>query len=365
MFALCSTRESLRAVFAAAAPLCLCALSVWAGSLGAQSPSPPPLSLAQYQAELHRLEAAIEEQRDHFQPPAGQSESLHLSLPSAWIVEADGHRYEVPTAGIALKIGNGQDRAAAFAHCLGQVRALEQAANQFAARGFTPNAASADTRLQEILSRREFRASQQKKSWIAELWDTLIAWLYELLDRLFSGVSKSTRVRNTVLYGVILGGFVALAGGLVRLLRGVAGAERLHLPAAERLVKTSSQWAREALHAAARGDYRDAIHCGYWAGVYRLGEAGAWELDPSRTPREYLRLLTAPAGSANEAGEALALADPALRRVRAQALDELTRNFEAAWYAHLPVTQHDFSSAVANLEKLECRLPSIAPTAAS
>lgn len=363
---------------ACAGAVILLACGIFPANAGAASDSPQPMSLEQYRAELQRVEKAIEDQRDHFQPPAGSEEKLNIELPEVWYVEAQGQRYEVPTSELKFTIEDKADRAVQrvmiFKADLERLGALEKESEKLeGAKGAAGAASAEDARgkLKEILSHREFDKSQERKSWIGELWDKIVEWIFNAIERLFTAVRGNKPVRNIVLYGVIVLGFVALAWILIRVLGGVARRENFRLEPAAFPVKTSGQWTREAMAAAARGNYREAIHCGYWAGVYRLAEMGIWELDPSRTPREYLRLLSArprddagyAQGSTPEASGMLP--DPAARAARAQALSALTRSFESVWYADEPATQQDFTSAVAQLETLECRLPSTARTAGS
>ena len=95
-------------------------------------------------------------------------------------------------------------------------------------------------------------------------------------------------------------------------------------------------WLAEARAAAAKGEWRDAIHLAYWAGISFLERQGFWKPDRARTPREYLRLLSA----SSEHRETLAA---------------LTRIFELAWYAKRGAGEADFSRTLAELEKLGCR----------
>lgn len=327
-----------------------------------------PMTIDEYRAELRRTAVAIEDQRDHFNPPAGKPEVLNAHLPSAWIVEVQGTRYDISTADLKFQIEDDKDRAAnrkiALDGDLDRIHALEAESETLGASA-RQNSADARARLAEILKRREFGGAQEKKSWIRELWDRITNWILDFLLRLFRGVRKSKVVTNTILYSVIAIGFVALAWALVRVYVGASRRESLRLEQPAAAVKTSSQWAREAAAAAARGDYRNAVRCGYWAGVYRLSEIGAVDLDESRTPREYLRILARRGGVSRISEPGDSLPDPAVAATRATALGELTRRFESVWYADAPASPQDFDSTAANLEKLECRLPLTAPTASS
>jgi Domain of unknown function (DUF4129) len=334
-----------------------------------------PMSRGEYQAELRRVEKAIQDQRDHATPAAGRAETLAVEIPDVWYVEAQGQRYEVPTSELKFTLADNAGRAAERVVVLNadidRIHALEEEAKKLESTSQEASQDPARAKLEEILNRKEFNQAHEKKSWLGELWDKVLRWVVNLLDKLFEVVRGNKPVRSIVLYGVIVVGFFALVWILVRVLGGVARRENLRLEAPAFPVKTSGQWVREATAAAAHGNYREAIHCGYWAGVYRLSEMGIWELEESRTPREYLRLLSAgpredaafgvSLGSSSVTGAVLP--DPATRAARAQALSALTRSFESVWYADEPATQQDFVSAVAHLEKLECRLPSTAPTA--
>jgi len=94
-------------------------------------------------------------------------------------------------------------------------------------------------------------------------------------------------------------------------------------------------WAGEARLAAARGNYRAAIHAAYWTAVAQLEENRLLPGDRSRTPRESLRLLQR--GSAAFGP-----------------LAQLTRRFELTWYGYKTATSADWDDAMKQLEMLEC-----------
>jgi hypothetical protein len=95
-------------------------------------------------------------------------------------------------------------------------------------------------------------------------------------------------------------------------------------------------WLAEARAAASRGDWRDAIHLAYWAGISFLEREGFWKPDRARTPREYLRLISG-------------------QGQQRDTLVSLTHIFELAWYAKREVNEETFSETLAELEKLGCR----------
>ena len=71
----------------------------------------------------------------------------------------------------------------------------------------------------------------------------------------------------------------------------------------------------------------------YGAAVLLMGEAGVWQVDPSRTHREYARLL--PLDSAHRPH-----------------LIAITTCFERVWYGQAQVSARDYEAALAELESL-------------
>jgi hypothetical protein len=95
------------------------------------------------------------------------------------------------------------------------------------------------------------------------------------------------------------------------------------------------EWALRALAAARSGDMREAVRCAYHAALSRLEEQGIWQVDESRTPREYLRLLRAD--------------DP-----RRTIVTDLTRQFEQVWYGGRAAGAEATAQLTAHLEHLGC-----------
>lgn len=87
---------------------------------------------------------------------------------------------------------------------------------------------------------------------------------------------------------------------------------------------------------ASLGQWRDAIHLGFWAAVARLESDGVWPPDKARTPREYLNAITPD------------------HRIK-PSFSEVTRTFEAAWYGQQNSSAVDFQRFAAQLENLGCR----------
>jgi hypothetical protein len=96
------------------------------------------------------------------------------------------------------------------------------------------------------------------------------------------------------------------------------------------------EWLADARASAARGDWRDAIHLGFWAAVSRLESEGVWAPDKTRTPREYLNAIPRSSSSL-------------------ESFTAMTRVFEASWYGSRPTTAADFEQFAMHLESLGCR----------
>jgi hypothetical protein len=81
---------------------------------------------------------------------------------------------------------------------------------------------------------------------------------------------------------------------------------------------------------------REAIHHVYWAAISCLESRRLWPADRTRTPREYLGLLSE---------------NPETRAD----LSSLTRSFEHTWYGGLQASEKDFAEACGLLERIIAR----------
>lgn len=203
-------------------------------------------------------------------------------------------------------------------------------------------------KLDAILNRYEFRG-MGGPSRLDAARDRLIMWLGELLHRLFGRIGSSRRASQTLMWTLAIALAALLMAGLLRAFLRRPVESSLDLKGPVRGAHGSRDWAREALEASARGDYRDAIRLAYWAGVYRLAELGFWQVDRTRTHREYLSLL----------------AEPAPDDARHSALVAVTSKFERVWYGSQAASAGDFQFVVTQLETLGCLLPSTPATANS
>ena len=96
------------------------------------------------------------------------------------------------------------------------------------------------------------------------------------------------------------------------------------------------EWLEQAQSLGREGLWREAIHHVYWAAISCLESRRLWPADRTRTPREYLGLLS---------GNPETRAD----------LSSLTRSFEHTWYGGLQASEKDFAEACGILERITAR----------
>ena len=170
-------------------------------------------------------------------------------------------------------------------------------------------------------------------------WDRAKMKMLEWLQRIFEGVARVGTAApwlGTLLEWLCYVG--AAVGLLFFLLRNVAR-QRLRVALEGDALKGSAweseaeDWAQWAAKHAEAGEWREAVHCLYWATIVLLEGRRAWRHNPTRTPREYVRLLKP--GSAQRQG---------LRR--------LTQIFERVWYGLRDADSSEYVEARALYERL-------------
>jgi len=170
-------------------------------------------------------------------------------------------------------------------------------------------------------------------------WDRAKMKLVEWVQRLFDGavyVGTAAPWLGTLLeWAFFVGAGVGLLFFLLRnvarqRLRVALGGERVQASAWE---SEADDWAKAAAEHAEAGAWREAVHCLYWAAIVLLESRRAWRHNPTRTPREYVRLLKP--GSAQQQG-----------------LRKLTQIFERVWYGLRDVDEREYAEALALYERL-------------
>jgi hypothetical protein len=170
-------------------------------------------------------------------------------------------------------------------------------------------------------------------------WDRAKAKMAGWLQRMFEGVvyvGTAAPWLGTLLEWIFYVG--AAVGLLFFLLRNLAR-QRLRVALGGEAVQKSAweseadDWATWAAEHAEAGEWREAVHCLYWAAIVLLESRRAWRHNPTRTPREYVRLLKP--GSAQQQG---------LRR--------LTQIFERVWYGLRDADESEYAEARALYERV-------------
>ncbi|MEO7192017.1 MAG: DUF4129 domain-containing protein [Vicinamibacterales bacterium] len=291
-----------------------------------------PLTRDAYVLELGRLRNAIQTLDER--APA-MANPIRVALSSTWRVVVDDGVIEIDPSALRDRLAQWQQRPRpAIREELMQTLQLYADEAMSADNGVAhPNARA---ELDRILSAREF-AQVRGPSAFDQFRQRLLLWLSDLLSRVAgaSAIPSLTRWMIGLLVAVALG---AALFWMYRSLRSAQSPNALHLN--HGVVRELRAWPvllADARAAAERGDWRDAVHLAYWTAIEFLESNGAWRPDPSRTPREYVRLI------------------PASDTAHAP-LAEITRIFEHVWYAAATADADRFSRALAALESLGCRL---------
>ena len=180
-----------------------------------------------------------------------------------------------------------------------------------------------------VLDRSEFRIRQD-----FSLRERIGAWISQLLYRLFSGISSvgtaAPWLGRTLQWSCLILVAALLVLWIFRTLdRQRVALGRLHGDAARAAQLAESRaWADLARRHADAGEFRDAVHCLYWASIVALEDRRTLRRSNTRTPREALRLL-----------------DPA-SQLRGP-LQSQTADFERIWYGLQPAAADDYQTALA------------------
>lgn len=288
------------------------------------------LTVDEYRAQLDRLLVASQ-QLDS----SGRAIPAVLNeLPQSWRLHTEHQDFEISTEGLRRDVRSFelQKNLASAIAVRSRIQGLRADLDGFEAS--PPDFSSQRTRLTSLLARPEFSGVHGPSS-LDRLKQRLLAFVLRALGLLF-GSSAIPTISKFFIYGLI--GLAVSTLGFVAYRQITSATEREAVVPADFAVSKRSWalWLAEAREAAAKSNWREAIHLAYWAGISFLEQQGTWRPDRARTPREYLRLLSNP----SEHGETLAA---------------LTRVFELAWYAKREASADAFAQTLQALEKLGCR----------
>ncbi|HVN18641.1 MAG TPA: DUF4129 domain-containing protein [Dongiaceae bacterium] len=299
-------------------------------SCPADSVPPTALTPEQYRSQIDLLNAAAAQ----LGGSGGATPGALEHLPQSWKLHTDQGDFEISSEGLRRDVRRyNSERNATNAEAIRtRLESLQRDIDDFERPPADDTAVRSE--LATILAHKEFR-DVHGPTW----GDRLKRWIFEKLAQFLGRLFRSSAIPNIGKYFVY--GLMALAGLallyiLYRSILRDQGFEQViptDLPVS---AKEWSIWLSEARGAAARGDWRDAVHLAYWAGISFLEQQGFWKPDRARTPREYLRLIS----PTSEQRETLSV---------------LTRIFELAWYGKREATEDTFSQTLEQLEKLGCR----------
>ena len=304
----------------------------------------PTLTISEYRADLDRLLTATDQLNSTGTPIPAE---LH-HLPQSWQVlagvrgaevQGEERQFEISTEGLQRDIRRYENDKSAN-NALAIRRRLQSLRREV--EGYEK--ASADvsasrSTLNSILARPEFRDVQQGPTLVERLRQYILEFLYKILRHVFRSVSIPA-ISRFIVYALIVAAVLFLGYVIYRSFWREQQLEEVVPKDVPVSAKEWTIWLAEARAAAARGEWRDAIHLAYWAGISFLERQGFWKPDRARTPREYLRLLSGPGSAENEQRETLTT---------------LTRIFELTWYAKRDASESAFSQTIEQLEKLGCR----------
>jgi Domain of unknown function (DUF4129) len=298
-----------------------------------QAPTNPAYDVPSLTAELARISAVLEKK-----PSANELAALRDSLPGEWKVTTPEKEYSISTGFLRAQLNpDSISKARAWV-----IHLREQLEGYSTTRPY--GAANGRAELDSILRSPEFSAVHPPTRWDI-FRQRMAAWIERLLLRLFGRMAQYP-IGGQILFWAI----VVLCVGFLALwvFRFTVSRDRIDaLPPGHVVAPTRTwqEWIRVARLAAGKNDFREAIHAAYWAGIARLEDTGILPKDRTKTPREYLRLISQPAR-----GE---LMPPAAYR---EPLAVLTNRLERTWYGNRTATGDDFRDTLQQVEALGCQL---------
>jgi hypothetical protein len=189
-------------------------------------------------------------------------------------------------------------------------------------------------RLDQILSAREFDRVRGPSA-LELFMQRIRAWIANFLRKISPKLPDLDNAGQWFVWGTIALAAAVAGVWLYRVSKQSVGGNREIIPFMPSS-RNWRDWLADARARAAQGEWRDAIHFGFWAAVSRLESDGVWPPDKTRTPREYLNAI--PGSSLSK-----------------EPFAAVTRRFEASWYGGRLTTEADFAQFANHLERLGCR----------
>jgi hypothetical protein len=293
-----------------------------------------PLSSTQYIEELRSYENQVAELASAPQ----KALALRDSLPAALTVQTSRGDMSVDMSFLESALNRFLTATAAekpniLTNAGTRLKAMRAEAELYA----QPDHANDATRkrLDDILSASEF--DRVRGPTALELFKQRVqAWIAKLLRKISPKIPDIQDAGQWLVWGMIALAAAVAGIWLYRVSQENMGAGSREILPFMPSARNWREWLADARARAAKGEWRDAIHFGFWAAVSRLESEGVWPPDKTRTPREYLSAIP----SSNLSKEPFAA---------------VTRKFEASWYGSRPTTETDFAQFADYLERLGCR----------
>ncbi len=326
-------------------------IAIFIAALG----SSVPCAVAQATAAEQSAASAPASPRDTYDPTSFAKELHHLdvtldgklsdkdfadlqrSLPSVWQIVTPERTYSISSS--PLRVLLRKDKTEDAQEWLENLGAQ---VNTYAVA--SPGYGDSQDRLKKILADPRFGAVRPPGAW-EMMRQRIVAWIVRMLDKLLGGIARHPIGAQILFWALLVAGVGFIAMLVYRFFARRDKMQELKPSTSPITMRSWQEWVRSAREAAARKDYREAIHCAYWAGITRLQDAGALPRDRAKTPREYLRALASPRTEPANSHEQFK-----------EPLGKLTNQFERAWYANRGARAEDFTDTLSQLEALGCPL---------
>ncbi len=309
------------------------------------SPAPyesGPFSPTEFVSELHHIGDSLRQTHG----TRSELSAIRTRLPVKWQIRTPDHQYEISSEPLRSLLSdaerNPSQQAARVRDAEGWLAHLENQVGNYSQLA-AQNNSGARKQLDAILQRREFAAVRPPSEW-DKLKQKMYAWLFRMIEKLLTEIGKHPLGAEILFWLLVAAAIAWLATMLFRFWGGRARMEELATTASVASRRSWQEWIRAARLAADRGNFREAVHSAYWAGIAYLEDLGAISVDRTRTPRESLRVLD------DESIAAL----PTERAKRRESLAALTSRLERIWYGLRPARAEDFEESMRQLEELGC-----------
>ena len=237
----------------------------------------------------------------------------------------------------AAKDQQNAEKQAALSEARSRLAEMIQESASPPASVFVPgNVSNIRRKLEGILKSGDYPAAEAP-SWLGKMWGDFVRWLLNsIVKAMPSGSSPSAiyLLELTVIAipcGLLIWWFIRRLQ-MQRLGLSGESAPDASAPSAQGW----QEWLEQGQILGREGRWREAIHHVYWAAISCLESRRLWPADKTRTPREYLGLLS---GNPETRAE----------------LSSLTRSFEHTWYGEVQASEKDFAEASGILERIASR----------